>query len=440
MNAPPVPPPRPAITARIAAGLKSPALFAYGLKGANALAAFLATALLARSAGPAIVGDYSFSVVTATLLGVIALHGLDVVSLREIAGDLRQGATGAARGVQRFVTISIAIVTIAMTLLFVAVAGPGPLARLLDTNHDSLLAGAVGIATVSFYRLGLANIRAAGRPVAGQFFEGLNSFFFAGLIALMWKLGQPTSAPQAVLLFFGCQFASVVLMWIIVRRDSRPWALALPVDAQRLRSSGFPIMAIQGLQMFSDWLLFVLIAGVGSAAAVGAMRVAMQVVLVMTLVVTTGENFLAARVAGDLRAGRPDIVWRRHRRATLLMALVVGPMILVCLVVPGQLLGLAFGQPFAVAGPALAIMSIGQATKVASGPIGALLTMSGHERWLLRITIAGVAIMVGISLWLVPILGLEGAAIAQAATVSFRNIASYVAAWWLIPKVPQPQG
>jgi phage shock protein PspC (stress-responsive transcriptional regulator) len=39
----------------------------------------------------------------------------------------------------------------------------------------------------------------------------------------------------------------------------------------------------------------------------------------------------------------------------------------------------------------------------------------------------------------VPLLGLEGAAIAQAVSAAFRNVAAYVAAWVLIPKTPEGQ-
>ena len=64
--------------------------------------------------------------------------------------------------------------------------------------------------------------------------------------------------------------------------------------------------------------------------------------------------------------------------------------------------------------------------------------MSGHEKWLLRFTIVGLVLLVVLALWLVPIWGLEGAAVAQAVSVAFRNIASFVAAWRLIPKVAPP--
>ena len=424
--------------ARLKRLVTSPALAAYGLKAANALTAFAATALLARMAGPAVVGNYSFAVVTATLLGIIALHGLDLVMLREAAGDLRQGNSGAARGVLRFATLSVGLAAAVITVIFIGAATAGRLSALLQTDQAAMIGAAIGIGSAAFFRLGLAGLRAAGRPVAGQFWEGANSFLFAGIIGALWLAARPVSALGAVLLFFGCQLASVAMVWIIVRRDAREWEAATPTDGARLRKSGFPIMAIQGTQMFQDWLLFALVAGAASAAAVGALRVAMQVVMVIAIVVTTGETFIAARVAGDLRAGRPDLVWRRHRRATLAMALAIGPLVLVCMIFPNQLLGLAFGPAFVIAGPALAIMAAGQATKIATGPIGGLLTMSGHEKWLLRFTIVGLVLLVVLALWLVPIWGLEGAAVAQAVSVAFRNIASFVAAWRLIPKVAPP--
>ena len=424
--------------ARLKRLVTSPALAAYGLKAANALTAFAATALLARMAGPAVVGNYSFAVVTATLLGIIALHGLDLVMLREAAGDLRQGNSGAARGVLRFATLSVALVVAVITVIFIGAATAGRLSALLETDQAAMIGAAIGIGSAAFFRLGLAGLRAAGRPVAGQFWEGANSFLFAGIIGALWLAARPVSALGAVLLFFGCQLASVAMVWIIVRRDARKWDAATPANGAKLRKSGLPIMAIQGTQMFQDWLLFALVAGAASAAAVGALRVAMQVVMVIAIVVTTGETFIAARVAGDLRAGRPDLVWRRHRRATLAMALAIGPLVLVCMVFPRELLGLAFGPAFVIAGPALAIMAAGQATKIATGPIGGLLTMSGHEKWLLRFTIVGLVLLVVLALWLVPIWGLEGAAVAQAVSVAFRNIASFVAAWRLIPKVAPP--
>ena len=405
--------------------LASPALAAYALKAANALAAFVATALLARAAGPAVVGDYGFSVLTGNLLGLVALRGLDQIALRQIAGDLRQNDTGAARGVVSNVLRAVSATSALFTLAFLVAATAGPLAALLEVDRAALIAGGLGIASASLFRLGLGVVRAAGRPVAGQFFEGLASVIFLSLLAIALTLGHVPDAMGAVIAFFAAQILAMLAVWTVVLRDIRSWAAATPADGASLRKAGLPIMAVQGTHMFSDWLLLALIASAASVADVGAMRVAMQVVMIMSIIVSTGETFLAARVAGDIRAGRTDLVWARHRRATLAMALLLGPLVLVCVAVPGPLMALAFGQGFAIAGPAVAIMALGQATKLVTGPIGGLLAMAGLERRLLAITAAGFVLLLGLSLLLIPRWGLDGAAMAHAVTIGFRNIASY---------------
>jgi O-antigen/teichoic acid export membrane protein len=272
--------------------------------------------------------------------------------------------------------------------------------------------------------------------VAGQFFEGLNSFLFAGLIAALWARDAVPGAAGVVLAFCGCQFLAVALMWGWIGREARRWAPAVPADGVALTRAGLPIMTAQGADMLADWLLLALIAVTASVAEVGAMRVAMQVVMIIFIVVSTGENLLAARIAGDLRAGRADLVWQRHHRATLAMAAILGPLVLVLVVFPEPLMTLAFGQAFAVAAPALAIMALGQGSKLLTGPSGILLSMAGRERQTLIITLSGFGLMLGTALVLIPLWGLAGAATAHAVTTAFRYGASYVVARYYIRAQP----
>ncbi len=406
----------------------SPAFAAYGFKAVNAAAAFAATAMLARLAGPAVVGDQGFAILTATLIALIALRGLDLVTLREVAGALRQDDSAAAAGALAYARRWIMVASIGLSLVWAGLAATTDLAARLSVDPGAMIAASLGIGTVALNRLGLAAVRGLGRPVAGQFLEGFSSFLFAALIGLAFMRATIPTAQTTVLLFFGCQFATMVLIWLIVRRAVKAWKPAAPVDTAALTRAGLPMMLIQATMMFSDWLLLALIAGAASVAEMGAMRVAMQIVLLLALVVATGETYLSAKVAGDIRAGRPDLVWARHRRATLAMALALAPLVLVCIIFPKQLLGIAFGPAFVVAAPALAILALGQASKMLTGPIGGLLNMAGHERVLLAISTVGVVLLVGLALLLIPIWGLTGAATAHAATVIFRNIASYAAA------------
>jgi O-antigen/teichoic acid export membrane protein len=418
----------------VLARLASPALAAYALKGANALAAFAATAMLARAAGPAVIGDYGFAVLTGTLLSMLALRGLDLVSLRVVAGDLRMEDSAAARGTTRYVARTVLAASLLLTSTFAALAAAAPLAEWLAVDRMALIAGSLGIAATAFFRLGLSFIRAIGRPVAGQFYEGLHSFLFAAVVGAFWLSGRVPTAAGAVVAYFSCQFITIVILWALITRAARSWAPAAPPNRETLTKAGLPIMFARGMDIFSDWFLLALIAGAASTTEVGAMRVAMQVVMIMFMIVATGENFLAAKVAGDIRAGRPDLVWARHRRATLLMAAVLGPIVLACMVAPGPLMSVAFGPAFVIAAPALAVMAAGQGTKVITGPIGSLLSMGGFEKPILAIAVGALAITMVLAFVLTPLWGLVGAAAAHAAGYAFRNIASHFTARYFISR------
>lgn len=421
---------------RLRRTLFAPALLAYAIKGGNAAASFLATVIIARTAGAETVGHYGLAVTTGALLGIIALRGLDQILLRQVAGDLRQERTGAARGTLAALLHSVLVSGGLVTLVYAAAVLLGPVAQRLNSDQSALLVAASGVMATGLFRLTVAGVRAVGLPVAGQFFEGLSSFLFAGVVGAMWLAGVVPSAALAVGLFFGCQLASSAAAWWSTMRAAREWAPAEPVALGPLHAAGLPIMGSMAIHQATDWLLLALVATAGTPAEVGAFRVAVQVMLLIATIVATGENYVSARMAGDFRAGRPDLAWAKHNRATWLMLAIAGPPILLALLFPRELLAIAFGPEFAVAGPALAVMAIGQAVNVAAGPVGGLLTMGGRERLILLNTLVAFAMAVTLSVLLIPKMGLMGAAIAYSVTIGARRGMAWLWARRLIPRKP----
>jgi O-antigen/teichoic acid export membrane protein len=115
------------------------------------------------------------------------------------------------------------------------------------------------------------------------------------------------------------------------------------------------------------------------------------------------------------------------RRSVLAVMLLASPLLLLLLVFPGELMRL-FGPEFAAGALTLQILAVGQAVRLAAGPLGTVLIMTGHQRWLLLYSLAGVVLTVGFALWLIPLYGAAGAAAAGAITLVFRN----AAALWMV--------
>ena len=78
-----------------------------------------------------------------------------------------------------------------------------------------------------------------------------------------------------------------------------------------------------------------------------------------------------------------------------------------------------FGHGYVVASSALTILSLAMLASTGTGPNGALLQMAGRSGVILALQATSLVINVGLNLWLIPRLGLTGAAIAWTASILF---------------------
>src|SRR5262249_54019932 len=129
-----------------------------------------------------------------------------------------------------------------------------------------------------------------------------------------------------------------------------------------------------------------------------------------------GPEFAALHTRGD----RESIV-RLAKNATRRMTLEALPIFLTFVIVPAFVLKL-FGGAFQSGGDCLRILSTGQLVNVATGSVGLLLVMSGHERAFRDSVVWALACNIGLNLLLAPRYGISGAAIATAAGVILQNV------------------
>jgi O-antigen/teichoic acid export membrane protein len=404
--------------------LRSPAIAAYAIKGANAGFSFLVTAMLARLTDAATVGVYALGVSTLTLLGLAGLRGLDQIGLRAVAGDLREGHRSRAHGTWRWSLRIVSLSGLLLGLFFGAAVWWLPVGDWLEVDRATLLVAAFGIAVFPLFRMGQAGIRAAGFPLLGQFNEALPSILLAAALAGVALMGEPLTAALALALFVAMKGVAALIGFLRVGWEARHWGPPEMPATRALVKAGFTVMAIAMMHQFTGWFLLASLAGKVGAAEAGAFRVAFQIVTLALIVSQTAETYVAPRYAGDLRIGRTDLAWRRHWRASVLMLLISTPIFVAAIGFPEPLLRLAFGPEFAMAADALRVMSIGPAVAVLAGPIGTLLVMAGHERTNLAIAIAGAVALVVLAWLLVPTMGIMGAAIAYSVTIAGRNLLS----------------
>lgn len=396
----------------------------FAAKGFTALVSFVLTWLIARRFGASGVGLYSVAQTTALFGSTLALIGLEYVTVRQVAQQLRLGLSGEARRTLFAALRQVAFTSVMLGAAMLLLRQPFAL-RVLDQPEaaDFLGVMAFAIPIVAFTKIASAALRGSGHVLASQAIDGpigtgLAALVFAGLIAL----GEVRDAVLPAILYCAFGALAAAVGWIVLLRVVRGWDAASG-PAPRLLRTGVPILAIALSQLFVDWFALVVLAAEGDAAEAGLFRIAFQIVSVLNLLNVASEGILAPVIAQEYAAGDKARIAAVLARTSALLVALASPLLLVCFFAPEWILGL-FGREFTGAAPALQILAAGQLVNMAMGPLGGVLVMTHHERWSLAYGIVAAGIAAGLCLWLIPLYGVTGAAIAVTAAVLFRRLAA----------------
>ena len=90
---------------------------------------------------------------------------------------------------------------------------------------------------------------------------------------------------------------------------------------------------------------------------------------------------------------------------------------------------LIFGRDFVPASTTLAILALGHCINVATGPVGNLLMLTGHEKLMRNNIAASSALNVLLNMVLIPSFGIAGAAAATAFSLAIMNVTSLLLAY-----------
>lgn len=415
------------IAAMLAPGrLGGQTVLAFGLKIWAAAASFGLSWLIARAYGAAGSGVFAIGVTTVTILSYLALVGLDYIVVRDASGDLREGKQDRARGVVRSAALAVGVVA---PLL----AGIVWLARdvlAAEVLHQARMSAVFGVmiwalVPLALQRIASAALRATNRIITSQIIDGpLGTTVAMCGVAAGVLLGDTDGLllPARLYVIGLCVGAGVG--WLVYRRGIRDWPRSAAVAVLPMMVAGLPVIGANLSNMFTEWYTTVSLGNYWSAAVVGHYRAAWQFVALAGLVQVAMDTVIGPRIAAAARVGALDEIASVARKSAALVLLLGSPLFLALLIFPEPLLGI-FGPEFRDGATALQILVIGQFIRLATGPLGNILFMTGQQRWILVYAAFGVlACVISVAL-LVPAYGAEGAAWATVIAVSLRNFGAF---------------
>lgn len=382
---------------------------------------------LARKLGVSSYGAFAFAWAWVNLLSLSGKLGLDTATLRFGSAYREQQRWGRLRGLlsstNRLVLASSTAIAL-VAAVWVVQRGP----KLDPELAATLLVAWLAIPFAALSGLRQSALRAFRAVIRSQVPENLlRPALLLALLLLLWPL--PLDGPAAM----GLNVVAVALSfavgaWWLYRRIPDPVRRAAAERAHRewLGVSGF-LFLISLLTQLTNRVDTLLIGSLLGTREVGLYTAAGRLVTLMLYGLLAMNTVAAPMIAEAHAAGDRAALQRVVRLAGLgIMAFTV-PAGLVLLLGGRPLLGL-FGPEFAAAYPFLAVLTVGHLCGVMVGPVGFMMSMTGHQRQLAAILAVFLGVNVVVAWLSLPRIGAMGAALATAiATVGWRvSAAVYV--------------
>jgi len=415
---------------RLAGRLARGSTGTFGITVVSKGLSFLTGLFLARVLGAGGYGAYSFAISWVVLLFVFAVMGMNRLLIREFAVYNERGAWGHMRGMMRRAD-QIGLLNSVLLALLV-----GGLAWLLGGGRQSTLVTAllVGLLLLPFQTLiGLRQSAMQGLEkivrgqVPGRLVQPL--LLLALLLAVYLLEIFELTAVRALSLQVLTMITALVIAQRLLRRSlPEPVMRSEPVfETRAWVRSAMPLLLVGSMLIVNQRADVIMVGAFLGDAPTGiynaAARWAEGIAIVLTSVNVAIAPALAAIHEREDRAHLQRVI-TRSARAIFLISL---PAALV-LFLFGYWLLLLFGPEYTAGLSALRILACGHLFSAAVGSVGALLVMTGKDREAAgAVTVSGV-LNIGLNALLIPLWGIEGAALATVASLVVWNVIMVVMA------------
>lgn len=397
------------------------------IKVVNMLLGLVITIILARYLGSAGYGVYAYVIAFVSILAIPAQFGFPKLVVRETAKAQVNEQWGLMLGVWRWSSVSTGALSVGFALIasvIIWLMGD----HFSELQIETFMWGLVLVPLTALSNLRCAALQGLHRVVISQLPESIlrpGLMILLVFIAISSGLNEQLTAEKTMSLHvLAAAIAFFVGIWLL--RINKPrWINTNLRPVYRSRAwvtAVIPLALASSMQLINQYADILMIGIFEQNEKVGVYRVVVQgatlVVFGLQVVnILVSPYFAYLHTQGDRK--RLQRLVTLNARVAFLLAL---PIVTVIVLWGKNLLRLVFGEKYVLGYAPLAILAVGQLVNATFGSVSELLNMSGHERdtaWGIMIS-AGLNIL--LNLTLIPLFGINGAAMATAITLATWNL------------------
>jgi len=394
---------------------------------------FFISIVLARILGVEGYGIYGYALAIVSVLAIPAEFGLPTLVMRETSKNMVQNNFGEIKGIWRWASKIIILLTIIIFLIsFVVYLNWGD--QFDEKYVITISYGLLLVPLLALINLINAALKGLKKIVLGQLGESLirpGSFLF--LVIVIYILIPNKISPH---LFMAVQIIAAGISLLIVSFllwKNQPKEINLSSAIIKTKSwlfSTLTLALVNGVALLNKWINLIILGLFVSSPEIGVYNVAIQI----SILASSGLQAVNLVIAPQFASLYAEGDYNRLQKLTTISArviLAINLIITIFFIIFGRIfLSIVYGSDFVVGYIPMIILLIGQFVNSATGSVAFLLNMTDRENLTIRGSLAAVGINITLSLLLAPIWGTNGAAIASAIAVAISNIIL----WWLVYK------
>lgn len=247
---------------------------------------------------------------------------------------------------------------------------------------------------------------------------------FAALLLLFFMSDVETLHPDNVLGLHIGSYAialslSICLLFFFLPKNF--WKTSAACETKKWIKSATPLMIAVGLVVVNSNIDIVMVGALEGDAEAGQYRVSSRLAGFVLFFLLAANNAIGPIISSMHAKGEKEELQNKLTAISRLTLLCTLPVAVLLWIWPDEILTLLFGSAFAVGSLALIILVLANFFSVSMGQVGHVMSLVGQEKYTAYAALIAVVINITLNIILIPLYGINGAAIATGCSIVCWN-------------------
>ena len=394
------------------------------LRFGGLMSGYLLTLIIANLFGADGLGDYVLSITVLRLFTLLSKLGLDTTSIKFIASFASQNKWTSIFKFRNKVVFILIISSIFFSFLLYTLSQP--IADLINAQVKYIKLNSFFILPMSFFVLHYQSLRGLKRIAEFSFFYRMSqSLFTVVSVLIIYYFIQDNEVPiyaYLVSLLIVSVLAFLSFRYNLNKKSYGKESAEMQIlKYSQILKISIPLMFAQSVQFIMAWTDKLMLGSMTTTVDVGVYHTAFKLSM-FAAVALMSVNSIASPKFAEMFAKKDFLGLKKVvHQSTKMIFWSSFPLVIVFFMFPDFLLGL-FGEEFKVGVTAFIFLSCGRLISSFSGSVGNILQMTGNQNIYAIILLIGAILNVVLNLILIPLYGINGAAIASMSSLIVWNL------------------